>query len=133
MSDGVWDCWIDGDNHLGNIDLWQMKQKTEMPLIDLSHQFKYPEPFSLDIVEQGLREYLKEKEPMKKQVFQYMVLLHEYEMKDGKEEYKDSKVIIDLKTVMAKSEKELVFKITREIPEEFAANPEHVEIKIRNF
>lgn len=80
-------------------------------------------------------EYYSEKikEPMKKKVFQYMVVLHEFETKEGKEEYKDSKVIIDLKTVMAKSEKELVFKITREIPEQYATNPDNVEIIIRNF
>ena len=70
---------------------------------------------------------------MKKRPFQYMVLLHEYEEKEGKKEYKDSKVIIDMKTVMAKTEKELVFKITREIPEEFAGEPDNVEIIIRPF
>lgn len=70
---------------------------------------------------------------MKKKVFQYMVVLHENEMVDGKEVYKDSKVVIDLKTVMAKNEKELVFKVTREIPEEYATDPDNVEIIIRNF
>ena len=74
---------------------------------------------------------------MKKKVYQYMVVLHEYESDTanpkGGPVYKDSKVIIDLKTVMAKSEKELVFKITREIPEEFAGEPDNVEIIIRPF
>lgn len=70
---------------------------------------------------------------MKKKVYQYMVVLHENEMVDGKEVYKDSKVIIDLKTVMAKNEKELVFKVTREIPDEYAQDPDNVEIIIRNF
>lgn len=74
---------------------------------------------------------------MKKRPFQYMVLLHEYEKDEAnlKSEpvYKDSKVIIDLKTVMAKSEKELIFKITREIPEEYASDPDNVEIIIRPF
>ena len=74
---------------------------------------------------------------MKKKPFQYMVLLHEYEKDETNPKsgptYKDSKVIIDLKTVMAKSEKELIFKITREIPEQFAGEPENVEIIIRPF
>ena len=73
----------------------------------------------------------------KKKPYQYMVILHEYEEDPtnpkGGPVYKDSKVIIDLKTVMAKSEKELVFKITREIPEEHASEPDNVEIIIRPF
>jgi len=79
---------------------------------------------------------IKQKQ-MKKRPFQYMVLLHQYEKDDanlkGGPVYKDSIVIIDLKTVMAKSEKELVFKITREIPEEHAGEPDNVEIIIRPF
>lgn len=74
---------------------------------------------------------------MKKRVYQYMVLLHEFDKDDTRAKsdpvYKDSKVIIDLKTVMAKSEKDLVFKITREIPEEYAQEPDNVEIIVRPF
>ena len=92
------------------------------------------EKFSLSWMKEAIEDYLKTKEPMeKKKVFQYMVLLHENEEKEGKKEYKDSKVIIDLKTVMAKSEKELVFKITREIPEQYATEPDNVQIMIRPF
>lgn len=73
----------------------------------------------------------------KKRPYQYMVIVHEYEEDKtnpkGGPIYKDSKVIIDLKTVMAKSEKELVFKITREIPEQHAGEPDNVEIIIRPF
>lgn len=68
-----------------------------------------------------------------KRLFQYAVLLHEYATKDGKKEYVDSKMIIEPKLVLAKSEKDLVFKITREIPEEHAQNPDNVEIIIRPF
>lgn len=68
-----------------------------------------------------------------KQLFQYSVLLHEYTEKDGKKEFKDTKIIIEPKFELAKSEKDLVFKITREIPEEFAANPDDIQILIRNF
>jgi hypothetical protein len=65
-----------------------------------------------------------------KQVFQYVVVLHEHD-KDGK--YSDSKIIIGPKTVLAKSEKDLVFKVTREIPEEHVENPDNVQILVRNF
>ena len=65
-----------------------------------------------------------------KTLFQYAVVLHKY---DKDNNYVDSKIIIDLTTALAKSEKDLVFKITREIPEEYAANPDNVQIYIRNF
>jgi hypothetical protein len=65
-----------------------------------------------------------------KTLFQYAVVLHEY---DNDKKYVDSKVIIETKTVLAKSEKDLVFKITREIPEEYAENPDNVQIYVRNF
>ena len=65
-----------------------------------------------------------------KQLFQYTVVLHERD-KDGV--YVNSKIIIDPTTVLAKSEKDLVFKITREIPEEYASDPDNVQIVIRNF
>ena len=124
-----------------SLDLWNMTERKDMPLIDLSGQlcgppFQLPqrkvygrESFSMDLIADAISEIYS----MKKRVFQYMVLLHEYEEKEGNKEYKDSRVIIDLKTVMAKSEKELVFKITREIPEEYAGDPDNVEIIIRPF
>jgi len=65
-----------------------------------------------------------------KHLFQYAVILHEYD-KEGN--YQDSKIIVDPKTALAKSEKDLVFKITREIPEEFAEDPDNVQILVRNF
>ena len=65
-----------------------------------------------------------------KQLFQYAVILHE---RDKDAVYVDSKIIIELKTALAKSEKDLVFKITREIPEEYAENPDNVQIYVRNF
>jgi hypothetical protein len=45
----------------------------------------------------------------------------------------DSKVIIEPKVALSKSEKDLVFKITREIPEEFAEDAQNVQIIVRNF
>ena len=105
---------------------------------DLSRIRYKPEDFKINLMTEALSDYLKEKEKMsKKRPFQYMVLLHQFEKDEanlkGGPVYKDSVVIIDLKTVMARSEKELVFKITREIPEEHAGEPDNVEIIIRPF
>jgi hypothetical protein len=65
-----------------------------------------------------------------KHLFQYAVLLHEY---DEKGNYTDSKIIVEPKTALAKSEKDLVFKVTREIPEEFVSNPDNVQILVKVF
>jgi len=65
-----------------------------------------------------------------KQLFQYAVLVHTYD-KDGS--YVDSKIIIEPTSAVAKSEKDLIFKITREIPEEYAKDPDNVQILVRNF
>lgn len=94
--------------------------------------------FSLDVLTEAIRDFQWTKVNRMKRLFQYAVLLHEYETPTGTETskvpvYKDSKVIIEPKMALAKSEKELVFKITREIPEEFAQNPDNVEIIIRPF
>lgn len=65
-----------------------------------------------------------------KTLFQYAVIFHEAD-KDG--DYLDSKVIIEPKFALAKSEKDLVFKITREIPDEYAESADNVQIIVRNF
>ncbi len=89
--------------------------------------------FSLDVITDAIRDFEFQKVKPMKRLFQYAVILHEYETKDGKKEYKDSKIIIEPKIVLAKSEKDLVFKVTREIPDEYAENPDNVEIIIRPF
>lgn len=68
-----------------------------------------------------------------KQLFQYVVVLHEYETTEKGKVYKDSKIIIEPKLVLAKNEKDVLFKVTREIPEEFASEPDNVQILVRNF
>ncbi len=68
-----------------------------------------------------------------KKLFTYAVILHKFEESEKGKIYKESQVIIDPKTVLAKDEKEVLFKVTREIPEEFTSNPENVEILVRNF
>lgn len=64
-----------------------------------------------------------------KQLFQYAVVLHKYTDKV----YVDSEIIIQPTTRLAKSEKELLFAITREIPEEHAKDPDNIQIIVRNF
>lgn len=65
-----------------------------------------------------------------KTLFQYAVLLHIYD-KNGS--YEDSKIIVDVTSALAKSQKDLIFKITRAIPEEYASEPDHVQIIITSF
>ena len=73
---------------------------------------------------------------MKQKLFTYAVILHIEkkgdEKSNGATEY-DSKIIIEPTTMLAKSEKDLVFKVTRLIPEEAAENPDNVEILVRPF
>lgn len=67
---------------------------------------------------------------MKKRLFQYAVVVHTKDT-DGKIEA--SEMVIAPTTKMAGSEKELLFQITREIPEKYTTDPDNVEIMIRNF
>jgi len=70
----------------------------------------------------------------KQKLFQYTVIAHQYVINDKQvREYKDSVIVIEPKYVLAKSEKEVIFKVTREIPDNFAKDPDNVEILIRNF
>ena len=68
-----------------------------------------------------------------KNLYQYAVLVHKYEDRDNKKIYIDSELIIEPRTALAKSEKDLIFKVTREIPEEYAIDPDNVQILVRNF
>jgi hypothetical protein len=66
-------------------------------------------------------------------LFQYAVILHKKETREGKTEYVGAEVIIEPATMMARNEKEAAFKITRMIPEEKATSPDDIDIIIRNF
>lgn len=69
-----------------------------------------------------------------KKLFQYVAIFHKYEKSEsGAKTYKDSEIIIEPKFTLAESEKEVIFKATREIDEEYAKSPDNVEILIRNF
>lgn len=65
-----------------------------------------------------------------KKLFTYAVLLHSY---DEKKNYIDSKIIIEPTTILAKTEKEAAFIVTRAIPAEHVTNPDNVEILIKLF
>lgn len=67
---------------------------------------------------------------MKKKLFEYAVILH---TTDDKGKVTNSEAIIKPKTILAKSEQDVAFKVTREIPDEHAENPDNVEIIIRSF
>lgn len=66
-------------------------------------------------------------------LFQYAVILHKKETKDGKTEYVGAEMVIEPTTMLARNERDAVFKITRMIPEEKASNPDDIDIIIRNF
>ena len=70
---------------------------------------------------------------MKKRLFQYAVILHSYDETSEAKIYKDSELIIQPTVILAKDDKEVLFKVTRLIPEDKASNPDNVEIVIRNF
>ena len=55
-----------------------------------------------------------------KQLFQYCVVLHKYEESTTAKTYKDTEIVIEPKFILAKSEKDVLFKVTREIPEQHA-------------
>lgn len=69
---------------------------------------------------------------MKKNIFQYAVLLH---IKNEKGEVVDTKMIVEPTTMLAKSENEVAFKVTRLIPEHVVSEnePENIEILVKSF
>ena len=69
---------------------------------------------------------------MKKSIFQYAVLLH---IKNEKGEVVDTKIIIEPTTMLAKSDREVAFKVTSLIPEDIASGyePENIEILVKSF
>lgn len=70
---------------------------------------------------------------MKKSLFQYAVIFHDYEKTENGKIYKDSKLIVEPKFILAATEKEVVFKATREVPDEYSSTPDDIQILVRNF
>lgn len=65
-----------------------------------------------------------------KQLFQCAILWHKVDENDNPV---DTEFILQPTFRLAKSEKELLFNLTREIPEECIENPDNIQILIRNF
>lgn len=71
---------------------------------------------------------------MEKTLYNYVVVYNTYTTDDkGVKTYQDSKLIIDPTFAFAKTEKELVFKITRDVPADYANDPDNIKIIIRPF
>lgn len=71
---------------------------------------------------------------MMKQLFEYVILLDEFTTDEkGVKSYKDTKIIVEPKVTLAKEAKDVLFKATREVPDEHASNPDNVRIVVRNF
>jgi len=69
----------------------------------------------------------------KLKLFEYAVVLHK-EKEGGKQgEYESAEIVISPTLVLAKDDKEVAFKATRQIKDEHAKNPDNIEILIRNF
>lgn len=65
-----------------------------------------------------------------KQLFQCAILQHTY---NADNKLVDTVFIKEPEFRLAKSEKELLFNLTREIPAECIDNPDNIQILIRNF
>lgn len=69
-----------------------------------------------------------------KKIFQYAVLFHEYNYNElGQKAYSDTLMIVKPTFILAESEKEVIFKATREIDEIHANLYDNVEIVISFF
>ena len=65
-----------------------------------------------------------------KKLFEYAVILHKF---DSDKKYVDSELIVEPTKILAKTESDVAFKVTRLIPEEYAENTDKVEILIKVF
>lgn len=69
-----------------------------------------------------------------KKLFEYVILKHNYKEEEGKEPfYLDTELIEGPLTMLAKTEKEVMFKLTKELAPQHSANPDNIEFVIRNF
>jgi hypothetical protein len=69
-----------------------------------------------------------------KKLYQYAVIFHKYEINElGAKVYVDSELVIEPRYVLAVDEKDVIFKATREVGEEYAHSPDSIEILIKKF
>jgi ABC-type oligopeptide transport system substrate-binding subunit len=66
-------------------------------------------------------------------IFEYAVLYHPKAKKNGEEKVDPSKLIVDVKRVVAPDEKTVDIMSSRDIPEDYLDKLEQVEIAIRPF
>lgn len=69
----------------------------------------------------------------KMKLFQYAAILHKKEVKDGKEVFTGAELLIAPTYELGKTDREILFKVIRQIPEDKTSEPDNVEIIIRNF
>ena len=69
-----------------------------------------------------------------KKLYQYAVMFHKYGINEsGVKVYVDSELVIEPRYVLAVDEKDVIFRATREVGEEYAHSPDSVEILIKKF
>jgi len=69
-----------------------------------------------------------------KKLYQYAVIFHKYEINElGVKVYVDSELVIEPRYILAVDEKDVIFKATREVGEEYAHSPDSIEILIKKF
>jgi len=69
-----------------------------------------------------------------KKLYQYTVVFHKYGFNEsGLKIYIDSELVIEPRHVLAVDEKDVIFKATREVGEQYAQAPDNVEILIKKF
>ena len=69
----------------------------------------------------------------KEKLYQYAVVLRPTKEEEEKEKMSAKLLMWSSEPVLAKDEKQLVFKLTREIPEQYADKYEQIEIIVRPF
>lgn len=70
---------------------------------------------------------------MKKRIFQFAVIYHEKVDKGNNKEEIQSKIIVDLNTILAHDEKVALLQIAKQIPDDYQDKLQDVEICLRPF
>jgi hypothetical protein len=101
----------------------QLSQKGKMII--------YTENINLETIFDTLKNIIMSE---KLKLFKYAVILHEKSTKDGRTEYTGAKLLVPPTDVLARTEREILMKAARAVPEEVINTAaEDVEIMIRPF
>jgi len=69
-----------------------------------------------------------------KQLYEYAAIFHKYDFnEEGIKVYTGSELIIEPKYILANDEKEVIFKATKHVGENYAKSPDSIEIVIKKF